>query len=460
MGERESLFRPDWVGSERYASTGLGGARYLTDVVEPVGGCIKVRNEDFLVDELPLIQPSGEGEYVWAYVQKEGMSTTQMVEVIREHFGVRTKDISFAGMKDKRAVTRQVVSIFTGGRDPESYPMLEHRQVALLWVDMHDEPIRRAQLAGNGFSIRIRHCDPMDVQVAHRILQHLGARGVPNYYGAQRFGARLNNHEVGRAMIGKRWQSVIDSLLGPDLLFPSLNAAAREAYARGDFKGASNGFKRGQTAERSVVRGLLKGYQPADAVAQASDVQVRFWVAAWQSSVFNRVLAERVARGTYDVLLAGDVAYEHETREFLFVTDEMARDERVQARVKNFELSPTGALPGVSVQSATGEPGEIEESAFREEGLEMDQLSWVAKRFGDSAAGTRRPLRVRVSNPDAEGGADEHGAFVRCKFELPAGSFATMVMREVMKVEPLDYVPKAERDRRVAYERERAEQDA
>lgn len=460
MGDAFPAGAPDWVESDRYASTGLGHARYVTDVVEPIGGCIKVRNGDFLVDELPLIQPCGDGDYLWAYVQKEGMSTTQMVEILKEHFGVRTKDVSFAGMKDKRAITRQVVSIHAPGKTPEQYPHFEHKQVQLLWIDMHDEPIRRSQLAGNGFSIRIRHCDPMRVQAAHRILNHLSARGVPNYYGSQRFGARLNNHLVGRAMIGKRWQAVIDELLGPDELFPALNAPARAAYAEQRFKDAASGFKRGQTAERAVVRSLAQGRLPADAVAQASDVQVRFWVAAWQSSVFNRVLAERVRAGTYDTLLEGDVAFEHETRELVHVSRELAEDERTKERVRNFELSPTAALPGVNAMSASGIPGALEDAAFLEEELDVDDLAWISKRFGESASGTRRPLRVPIENPEAEGGADEHGSFIRCKFELPPGSFATMVLREIMKTEPLDYVPKAERERRMAFDRERASQDA
>jgi tRNA pseudouridine13 synthase len=448
---------PDWVTSERYRTAGLADAPYVTSVVEPIGGHIKERNEDFLVDELPLIQPSGSGDYLWAFVQKAGLSTTQMVDVLADHFKVRPRDISFAGMKDKRAVTRQVVSIHTPGRTPESFPMFEHPQVQILWIDVHSERIRRSQLAGNGFSVRVRACDPMRVQDTHRILNYLSAKGVPNYYGAQRFGARLNNHLVGRDMIAKRWTAVVDQLLGPDELFPALNAQARAAYASGDYANASDGFKRGQATERAVVRALAKGNQPADAVAKASDVQVRFWVAAWQSSVFNRVLARRVADGTYGTLLEGDVALEHATGDFMHVTKDMAQNQHIKDRVKRFELSPTAALPGINASPASGIPGDIEQEEFAREGLDPSQLNWVAKRFGDSASGTRRPLRVRAENPEAEGGVDEHGPFIRCKFELPPGAFATMVMREVMKIEPLDYIPKAERERRKRYDREHAQ---
>jgi len=451
--------RPAWLDSERYRATGLADAVYVTGVVDPIPGHIKRRNDDFLVEELPLVQPTGSGDYIWAFVQKEGLSTTQLVDVLAKHFRVRTRDIGFAGMKDKRAVTRQVLSIHAPGRDPESFPMLDHHQVAILWVDLSDDRLRRGQLAGNGFSVRARSCDPMRVQDAHRILTHLSARGVPNYYGAQRFGARLNNHIAGRLMIAKRWAEMLDEVLAPDPLFPDLNTEARAAYAAGDYKAAAPGFMRGQMAERSIADALAKGRSPADAINAASDVQVRFWIAAWQSSVFNRVLARRVRDGTFDRILTGDVVIDHETGKWFIASEEFASDPVTQERVKRFELSPTGPLPGARTLAASGQPGVIEDEAFARDGLEPEDLKWVAKKFGDSVAGTRRPLRVRVQNPDTEGGVDEHGPFIRCKFELPAGSFATMVMREVMKVDPLDYVPKGERDRRREFEKNRRPQE-
>ena len=125
-----------------------------------LSGRIKLRNEDFLVEELPLYQPSGRGEHLYLFIQKEGIAHFEMIRHLRQHFKVRDRDIGFAGMKDRNAVTRQLVSIHL----PES----ERRSLDfnidglnLLWSDRHTNKLRRGHLQGNRFSIRIRDIDPL-----------------------------------------------------------------------------------------------------------------------------------------------------------------------------------------------------------------------------------------------------------------------------------------------------------
>jgi tRNA(Glu) U13 pseudouridine synthase TruD len=154
--------------------------------------------------------------------------------------------------------------------------------------------------------------------------------------------------------------------------------------------------------------------------------------------MFNRVLARRMEEGTLDALLPGDIAFEHGTGETFRVTEEMAADDALRERVARLEVSATGPLWGAEMMLADGAPGRAESAELSREGVSETDLEEVMRRFGKPASGTRRPLRARVIEPEVEGGADEHGAFIRTKFQLDPGVFATSVLREVMKVFPLE----------------------
>ena len=160
--------------------------RFLTD--EPgIGGVIKSRPEDFLVDEVPLYEPCGEGEHLYLRIEKTGVSHVELLSCLRRHFKVGESAIGFGGMKDKRAVTRQTLSIHLL-QDPATVE-LEHRRIKVLWATRHTNKIHRGHLAGNRFSIRIREVDPTKVTVVKRQLQRMTSTGVPNYFGVQRLEA-------------------------------------------------------------------------------------------------------------------------------------------------------------------------------------------------------------------------------------------------------------------------------
>jgi tRNA(Glu) U13 pseudouridine synthase TruD len=183
---------------------------------------------------------------------------------------------------------------------------------------------------------------------------------------------------------------------------------------------------------------LVKGRAPADAVQAVDELQRRFWVSAWQSGMFNRVLARRLEDDTLDVLLPGDIAVIHANGAMFRIDHATAADPETQERVKRFEISPTGPLWGAEMMTAEGAPGDIEREALASEGVDEADLPAIVRMFGDSLSGTRRALRVKVETPEVEAGSDEHGHFIRCAFELPPGSFATSVMRELMKTFPLE----------------------
>src|SRR5262245_6039299 len=122
-------------GARPDTSTHVIPRTYITSDLPPIGGVIKQRAEDFLVDEVPLYQPSGAGEHIYLLVQKRGLSTMEMVEIVAAHFAVPRRAVGYAGLKDKHAITRQVVSVHAPGRKIEDFGELRHEKISVLWAD-------------------------------------------------------------------------------------------------------------------------------------------------------------------------------------------------------------------------------------------------------------------------------------------------------------------------------------
>jgi tRNA pseudouridine13 synthase len=408
---------------------------FQTADIEGTGGVIKQRPEDFLVEEIPLYNPCGEGEHIYLFVQKRGLSTFEMLNILANHFGVQRRDIGFAGLKDKHAITRQVVSIHAPGRKPEDFPSLRDDRIEILWTDLHANKLRRGHLASNRFSIRIRNVKPTDVLRAAKVLASLEKTGIANRIGEQRFGLLNNNHTIGRLMIESRHEDAIRELLGPGAHRPDVNALARAAFAAGDYARALDLFPRHAHAERQALRALAQGKGVKRAFFGIDYQMLGFYISAFQSAVFNAVADRRVMDGTLDRLLPGDVAIKHENHACFSVDDPVASDPGTPDRLAKFEISPSGPMWGGGMKRAQGAVDEAELAALNGAGVTLEQVQTFSDRSRNLIQGERRPLRVPVIAPEYEGGLDEHGPYIRCAFELPKGSFATTVMREIMKPE-------------------------
>src|SRR4051812_16214570 len=112
-------------------------SRYITADLPPLGGWIKERPEDFLVDELPAYEPSGAGEHIYLLIEKRGLSTLRAARILAQHFGVHERAVGYAGLKDKQALTRQVFSVHVAGKKLEEFPSLQHERMGVLWADYH-----------------------------------------------------------------------------------------------------------------------------------------------------------------------------------------------------------------------------------------------------------------------------------------------------------------------------------
>ena len=399
---------------------------YLTRDFPGVAGVIKQRPEDFFVQEIPLYEPSGEGEHVYCEIQKVGLPTFDAVQQIARGLNVSTRDVGYAGMKDARAISRQVLSIW--GTTPEAVMALRLPNVSVLWAARHGNKLRLGHLAGNRFAIKIRDVDPLRVTSLRPVLNVIEQRGMPNYFGEQRFGRRGDNDKLGAALIRDDNEGVLKLLLGTPNgeVDDQFSFAARRAFDARDNAASMKAWPRRAGMERRVLARLMKTHRPSAAVRAVDEKVRRLWVSALQSRVFNDVVARRIEE--VDRLFDGDLAYKHENGACFTVEDAAAE----QARAANWEISPTGPLVGYRMSLPHGRPLEIEQATLAAVDLKPDDFRKAGKH---KVKGARRPLRVRPTELRLEGGVDEHGAHITVAFTLPSGSYATVLLRELMKAD-------------------------
>ena len=222
----------------------------LTADVPGCGGAFKLVPEDFEVEEVPAYQPSGEGEHLYLWVEKRGRDTRELVRALAQAVGVPEDEIGVAGMKDRQAVTRQLVSVPARAEGKVADFALEG--VRVLWTRRHGNKLRTGHLRGNRFRLRLRGVK--DLEAARESFSRLVAQGVPNYFGEQRFGRAGDNADLGRLLVlGQRLPKRPDRF------------------------------------------------------------QRKLYLSAFQSRLFNRALVERLRAGTFAAALKGDVLRKEET---------------------------------------------------------------------------------------------------------------------------------------------------
>jgi tRNA pseudouridine13 synthase len=172
----------------------------LTADLPGTGGAARVSEEDFRVEELPLYEASGAGEHLYLTVEKVGRTTQEVAREIAQALGARERDVGTAGLKDKRAVTVQRVSVFSKAAEAEALK-ITGRGFRVLEAKRHGNKLRPGHLRGNRFHIVLRGCGADAVARAEAISARIKELGVANLFGPQRFGKRGDNAALGRAIL-------------------------------------------------------------------------------------------------------------------------------------------------------------------------------------------------------------------------------------------------------------------
>jgi tRNA pseudouridine13 synthase len=399
-------------------------SRFLTAELRGVGGDLRDRPEDFRVEELPRRAPSGRGEFARALIEKRGISTPELQRRLGAALGVPATAIGVAGMKDADAVTRQWISA-PWAKEPK-LSAAKIRDVEVLEIARDDAPLHLGELAGNRFTVHVRGVgeERAALASARAILDVLARRGVPNFFGAQRFGTRGEAAELGRLLLLGQPVAALDLLLGaPSTTETDPRARAfREAYERRAYREARS-LVPGRLSGEARLLDLLARGKPKEFVArQLAPATRRFALSAWQSLQFNRLLAWRLPR--IDVALEGD----------LLLRDGEATARRCvepaadQPEVARLVLHPTAPLFGARVELASGEAGVQEQRILAESGVPRERLE---RPTGLALFGERREVRFAPADLDVRALPGE-GTLV-LTFQLPPGCFATTLLGEITK---------------------------
>ncbi|KTG10631.1 pseudouridine synthase [Haloprofundus marisrubri] len=447
------------------------GMEYYVSDADGIGGELRVEPEDFRVRELEAFDAApvdaDPGAYANLVVRAtlRGWDTNDFAARLSDALGVSRERISWAGTKDKHAVTTQLFTV--RGGDPDDLPDVRDADVEV--VGRAGRDISFGDLAGNAFGIRVRNAQ--NAENVDEITEQLRAFGgvesngndekgdsddapvvgVPNYFGQQRFGSRRPvTHVVGLHVVRGEWREAVLSYVGnPHENEPEETQEARTLVDK-EAKSADPDWHRALDRmpgylryERSMLHGLDEdGAETADDWRHAleavpSNLQ-RLFVNAAQSYVFNRILSERLRRGLpFHKPVEGDVACfaDRDAPEDLFRPDtdrlQEVTDRRVDIVGKHCERGRafvTAPLVGTETELGEGEPGEIEREILSE--LDLEQRDFDLPGNFEST-GTRRAILVRTR-------MDVEKNPLNFEFSLPSGSYATAVMREYTKSGPLD----------------------
>ena len=377
-------------------------------------GRIRMRPEDFYVEEVGAIAPSGQGEHIAAWVVKRGVDHQSMVRRIAQQLGVPPSKVSWAGTKDRVAVTQQWITIHA----PDAVlPSLDDEDLSLHQVTRHDRRIRLGQVIGNRFRICIREIDPLEAPRMHRHLLALQADGLANKFMEQRFGHRGANPTMGVRMLQKDWNGVLSAWLGLDgPTWPGEEDERRHLFADERFDQAAQKWPGNWAAECHALKMLASGHSVQEVVNAIPRPMRRYWTDSVQSAVFNDVVDQRAQAGTLRTLLDGDISWTHDR--FLAAIGENEQD---------CPPSATGPLWGRKMRRAAGAIDAMELEAGRSRGLTEDIMCGNA-----AATGSRLPLVVPVAQVSAGAGFDDHGPLIEVSFILPKGCYATAVIDELI----------------------------
>lgn len=318
-------------------------------------GFLRSEMSDFKVFENLPFQPCGEGEHLFIHVRKTGENTAFVARQLAKYFGVKENLVSYAGLKDRFAITEQWFGIHVPGKKEYNLSDLAIEGVEVLSSTRHNKKLRIGALSGNRFELTLKKVT--EVEELMRRFHAIVAHGVPNYFGEQRFGIEGGNIE--KAL----------------LLFS------------------------GTKVKDKKKRGI--------------------YLSAARSLIFNHVIDERIKNNTFDQLTDGDVLMLSGTQS-VFLADEI--DESIKTRLNEKDIDITAPMWGAGELMTTQSVISFEQNI----GSQYQEFCDGLAKFGLKQE--RRRIRLCVENANI---CVENDTVV-LTFMLPAGSYATTVIRELL----------------------------
>ena len=420
------------------AESDIGMSFYLSDV-NGTGGRLKAEPEDFVVKEISKHpDPKPNGRYVIAEVTCKNWETNRLVRLMSRNMGISREKIGFAGTKDKRAITTQLMSF--------ECPMESLNKINLDDLEIKNaytgkRGIQIGDLIGNSFDIKVKECDvPKDEidAILNKVVSDIkDTSGFPNYFGVQRFGTiRPITHKVGELIVKGNIEGAVKSYLSDLSLFENeeTQMARRRMSESEDWSELMRTVPDSLSFEKTMISHLSE--HPDDWIGCIEilprNLQMMF-VHAYQSYLFNMMLSERMRSGMpLNAPTVGDIVIPLDSDKIPLHENPILTTQNnidlVTRQVKTGRAFITITLFGSESTLSEGEMGEIERKIIGSENIsERDFI--VPGLSHCNSKGSRRELLCPVN--DLSFNIEEDGYKVR--FSLSKGNYATCLMREFMK---------------------------
>jgi len=329
-------------------------------------------SNDFIVSEIPLYEFSGEGEHLVIHIRKKDMTTWELISALSSFLGIKKKEIGYAGLKDKNAMTMQYISI--PAKFEEKLSSFSHPQVKILSTIKHNNKIRVGHLKGNHFKIRLKKVLGVQKDKLDSALKWIDKNGVPNYFGNQRFGTDGTNWIDGK--------KILDGKL-----------KLRDRKTRDFLVGSYQSYLFNQwLSKRMEINLLLESFSSSEAEKVLNLPQDTLKDTKKQPNFFK--------------ILYGDILMHYPYGRIFEALD-------IEEEAKRFELrdlSPTGLLPGKKSKPST-QSARVVEKMFDED---------------INVQATRRYAWIFPTDIKSTYVAEK--AHYELEFSLPKGSYATNVL--------------------------------
>ncbi len=435
----------------------LGMRFYSTDFLG-IGGKLKEQFEDFVVEEInpekdvievhafgnedTLEKPvsiSGEQErFICFTMQKIGLSTTDVARILASSLSLPWQMVSYAGLKDKRAITAQIMSIPASSAD--DLPQIELHNIELRDFEYCSRQIQIGDLWGNRFTLLLRN-PGVEHEKALEYTEQMKDKAFLNYFGVQRFGVtRPNSHIIGKYVIKRDFRGALEELLVTTSEYESDELSEVREALSDDFTPTDkiiDAFPDYLRYEKKAMEHLAKN--PEDYRGAFAKIPPRIqtlFVHSYQSYLFNILVSERAERGIpIDMPVAGDFLVlegePHSGRDaWLFVTERTLQEKRSLVQAGRYAVA--APLPGYSTKLPPSKQTDLLMQILEDEGISLRDF-YNDRMEPLSSPGGLHPVSVKPLKLEIESTT----AGLSVQFRLRRGSYATVIMRELMKNHPI-----------------------
>jgi len=419
---------------------------YLTNM-RGIGGRIKTIPSDFVVEEIYNPENFSKIDKTSDYnvldktrkiysiisVEKLDWDTHTLVREIARRLRISKKRIGFSGTKDKNALSTQIISI--EGIAKDDIEMIKIKDVIINFIGYSNSPVKLGDHTENRFKITVRDISP-SVDDAAKIITEINKEaddkgGLPNFFGMQRFGTiRPITHKVGEKILKKDFKGAVLTYLAYQSDYEPNNTKDARTYAEEeDFKNALRCFPSHLRYERALANHLVAN--PDDYIGALNDIQLgvrMMFIHAYQSYLFNKIVSARIKDGIFDKIIEGDYVY---FKNGGIEKVDMKNVRLYESLIDKGRAYITAPLIGYDSVLNDFELELIEESE-QMSGEDFIRSFKIKELPELSSRGTRRPISIKTNIT-----SDAIDDALILSLMLDKGSYATSVLREIMKEDPL-----------------------